>query len=107
MPQALQITFGIVALVVVFILTQFVAGRRIRSACRAVVEDLERLGATDPLSAVELPYAKVPLIRFGLRDFRPKALHGLVAADIVGSTARGGYYIKNRDQAQRLRLPVS
>lgn len=102
MAQSVQIVLGLVALVGVFILTQWIAGRRIRSACRRIVADLERLGATDPISAVELPYAKAPAIRIGLRDFRPKALQGLVSADIVGSTARGGYYLKNHEYAQRL-----
>jgi hypothetical protein len=102
MSQTTQALIGLAALVALLILSQWIAGRRIRGACRTIVADLERAGAFDPVGAAELPYAKGPLIRIGLRDFRPRALQGLVSAGIVGRTARGAYFIRNRDQARRL-----
>jgi hypothetical protein len=99
----MQALVGLIALVAVFMLSQLVAARRIQKACRIIVADLERLGAHDPISAVSLPYAGTRLLHLGLRDFRPKALQGLVSAGIVGTTGRGAYFIKNREQAARLR----
>lgn len=99
MSETLQIVFGILLLIAVYVLSQFVVGYRIRRAASGVVKDLERLGALDPASAAELPYAKASLLRIGLRDFRPKAVDALVRSDIVGRTAAGGFYLKKRPKA--------
>jgi hypothetical protein len=94
--DTLQIIIGIILLVGVYILTQYVVGYRIRRAAAGVVKDLERLKALEPGSAAELPYAKSNLLRIGLRDFRPKAVDALVKAEVVGITAAGKYYLIKR-----------
>jgi hypothetical protein len=94
--ETLQIVIGLILLVGVFILTQFIAGFRIRRAAAGVVRDLDRLKALDPDSAAELPYAKKSLLRIGLRDFRPKAVEALVKAEVLGQTAAGKYYLRKR-----------
>jgi len=94
MADAMQITLGILFLILVFILTRYGITWRIKRAGRRIVNDLERLGAQTPESAVELPYMKQQLIKIGMRDFRPTAMQSLVEAGIVGMTGSGKYYLK-------------
>lgn len=102
MSETLQIIVGILALIVVYVLSQFVVGYRIRRAAAGVVKDLERRGALDPATAAELPYAKTNFLRIGLRDFRPKAVDALERSGIVGRTAAGRFYLKKRPEALKL-----
>ena len=94
MADAMQITVGILFLILVFILTRYGITWRIKRAGRGIVNDLERLGAQGPGSAVELPYMKQQLIKIGMRDFKPTAMQSLVEAGIVGMTGSGKYYLK-------------
>lgn len=94
MADAMQITLGILFLILVFILTRYGITWRIKRAGRRIINDLERLGAQSPDSAAELPYMKQQLFRIGMRDFRPTAMQSLVEAGIVGMTASGKYYLK-------------
>jgi CheY-like chemotaxis protein len=45
-------------------------------------------------SAVALPYAKSPLLRIGLRDYRPSALEELIKQDVVRALDGGRYYLR-------------
>jgi hypothetical protein len=94
MADAMQITLGILFLILVFILTRYGMTWRIKRAGRRIISDLERLGAQSPDSAVELPYMKQHLIKIGMRDFRPTAMQSLMEAGIVGMTGSGKYYLK-------------
>ena len=94
MADAMQITVGILFLILVFMLTRYGITWRIKRAGRRIVNDLERLGAQTPESAVELPYMKQQLIKIGMRDFKPTAMQSLVEAGIVGMTGSGKYYLK-------------
>jgi len=94
MADAMQITLGILFLILVFILTRYGITWRIKRAGRRIISDLERLGAQSPDSAVELPYMKQHLIKIGMRDFRPTAMQSLMEAGIVGMAASGKYYLK-------------
>jgi len=98
MSEAIQITLGIVFLILVFIVTRYGVAWRIKRACIFVMKYLESQGALDADSAVELPFAKRDYIKIGLRDFRPKALEELVGAGIIGMTVEGRYYLKKRLQ---------
>jgi hypothetical protein len=93
MSEMSQIVLGILLLAGVFILTQYLAAWRIKQACRFITQDLERLKAFGPDSAVALPYAKTSLLHMGLRDFRPKALGSLIEHSIVGRTENQKYYL--------------
>jgi hypothetical protein len=94
MSEALQIIIGAVALITVYILTQLIIGYRISRAARKVIHDLQQREAYDPITAVELPYAKTKLFRVGLRDFRPPAVQALVQVKILSQTHAGKYYLK-------------
>jgi hypothetical protein len=67
---------------------------RIKRAGRQIINDLERLGALGPDSAVELPYLKKQLFHIGMRDFKPTAMQSVLEQGIVGRTGAGKYYLK-------------
>ena len=94
MSDAIQITLGILFLILVFILTRYGITWRIKRAGRRIINDLERLGAQGPGSAVELPYLKKQLFHIGMRDFKPTAMQSLIEGGIVGMTGAGKYYLK-------------
>ena len=94
MADAMQITVGILFLILVFILTRYGITWRIKRAGRRIINDLERLGAQGSDSAVELPYMKQQLIKIGMRDFKPTAMQSLIEGGIVGMTGSGKYYLK-------------
>jgi len=94
MSDAIQIISGILFLILVFILTRYGITWRIKKAGRRLINDLERLGAQSPDSAVELPYLKKQLFHIGMRDFKPTAIQSLIEGGIVGMTGSGKYYLK-------------
>ncbi len=93
----LQIALGIAAVIVAYGLTRKINAWRIKRAYESILRELEQKKAFDPPSATKLPYARQSIIRAGMKDFRPKAVEYLVAADIVGKTGEGKYYLKDRE----------
>lgn len=93
LSENVQIAIGIVILVVVFILTRIVIMRKMQKAAARLIQDLEKRGAVDIMSGVELPYAKPNILRVGLRDYRAKALECLVSEGVIGQTEGGKYYL--------------
>lgn len=69
---------------------------RVKRAYFFIVEDLKVRGALDPQSSVELPYDRKPMIRMGMRDFRPQALQDMISNNFVAVTAGGKYYLKDK-----------
>jgi len=98
MSESVQIILGIIFLVGVYALTRYGFVWRMKRAGAFLLKDLERRGAVDPESAVQLPYAKKSFLRIGMRDFRPKALESLVQSGIVGKTEGGEYFLKKRPE---------
>jgi len=96
MGESMQIIIGILFLIVVFIATRYGIFLRIKGASNAVIKDLERRGAFDAASAVELPYAKRNYFHIGLRDFRPKAVQSLLEGGVVAKTENERFYLKVR-----------
>ena len=96
MPEFVQIIFGIFFLAVVYVLTRYGISNRIRRTATLIMRDLERQEAFDPGSAVDLPYAKPQYFRFGLRDYRPKALESLMQSGIIGKTETDKCYLIQR-----------
>ncbi|MBN2034366.1 MAG: hypothetical protein JW836_13925 [Deltaproteobacteria bacterium] len=94
MAEFIQIIIGIIFLVLVFIATRYGIFLRIKGACNSVIKDLERRGAFDAASAVELPYAKKNFFHIGLRDYRPKGVQSLLEGGIIGTTESGKFYLK-------------
>lgn len=101
MSETLEITVAIIALIAVFLFTRNVHAWRIRRAYRSIIQDLKALGALDPGSAVQLPYARHRMWNMGARDYRPKALEHLIMTEVVGSTGTDRFYLKNPAIAER------
>lgn len=103
MNDAVQIITGLLILILVFIGTRFAVGWRIKKSAFAVLDDLERQGALSVEKAVELPYAKANFFRFGLRDYRPKAIEALAVQNIIGRTEDGRFYVADPEALERAR----
>jgi len=96
MSETSGLILSICILAMVYMLTRKVHAWRIKRAYILIIKDLERNGALDRSSAVELPYAKKGMFRVGMRDYRPKALEYLILSNIVGMTDSGKYYLRDK-----------
>lgn len=99
MNETLQLILSVIILAGVYLLTRYITARKLISAGRRILADLRQREALDAERAVWLDYAKTDWLRFGLRDYRPKALQGLVQAGLVGRTLEGRFYLA-RPQGQ-------
>lgn len=97
MSDTWQITLGALFLVAMFIATRWGVMVKLRAAARRIIDDLNAKGALGPASAVPLDYEKGDWLKIGLRDYRPKALQHLVAAQVVARTESGRYYLVRGD----------
>ena len=97
MSETSRIILLICLLIIVFALTKKVQPWRIKRAYIYIIKDLEQQGAVDPSSAIELPYAKMSIFRFGMRDYRPKAIEYLIVSNIIGMAESGRYYLKDKE----------
>jgi hypothetical protein len=93
MPESIQITIGIITVIIVYILTMLGKGWWTRRVCLTIIKDLEAKGAVNAATAVTLPYEKANYFRIGYRDYRPKALESLILGEIVYRTFSGQYYL--------------
>ena len=93
MNQAMQLILCLVLFFGFFMLSRYIMGWKIRQASKRIISDLRRMGALDDESAVELPYIKQSMLRFGLRDYRPKALEYMIQLNLVGFTGEGKYFL--------------
>jgi hypothetical protein len=96
MSETGKIILLICILIIVYVLTRKVHAWRMKRAYVYITRDLEQQGAVDPSSAIELPYAKIGVFRFGMRDYRPKALEYLIVSNIIGMTDGGKYYLRDQ-----------
>ena len=93
MSETLQNIIGILLLVGVFILTRYGVGLKAKKAGLFIIDDLRKKNAVDVYSAVPLVYAKTSWLKFGLRDYRPRAIQSLVQAGVIGMTGDEKYYL--------------
>jgi hypothetical protein len=83
----------IIALLVFAYVVIRIANRRMQKAREYIVADLKKKRAVDYTSAVELSYSKNPLLRAGLKDFRPQALDALIKEEVVRMLDGGRYFL--------------
>jgi hypothetical protein len=96
MSETVEIILSLLILGGAIFLARYFHAWKIKQAYQTIVDDLKRQGAMNPETAINLPYAKRQLLKFGLRDHRPIALRGLISENVVGRTDDGRYYIKDR-----------
>ena len=94
MNQAMQLILCLIIFAGFFLLSRYIMGWKIKQASKRIILDLRNQGAVDHESAVELPYSKRAVIRFGLRDYRPKALEYMVQVNLVGLTETGKFFLR-------------
>jgi hypothetical protein len=94
MSETMKIVLMTLILFGVFAITLQIAAWKTRKACEFILRDLREKKAFDPASAVDLPYAKSSLFRFGMRDYRPRALGALVKFDQVRVQDGNRYYLR-------------
>ena len=94
MSETMEIIWGLLLLVIVFVLTRFIVGWKLNRAAKAVFTDLKNRDAVDAESAVVLPYARQSLLKMGMRDYRKRALESLVSSGIVGMSEDGRYFLR-------------
>ena len=93
MSQTMQIVVAILLLLAAWGIVLVGVTWQTRRACFRILRELDRLGARDPASAVPLPFETPSLLRFGLRDYRPRALAALVQGKRIARTEEGRYYL--------------
>ena len=97
MSEYTQMFIAICILFVVVMLTRKFHAWKIKRAYLNIVKDIKAKKAFDSQTAVDLSYARRPMFRVGLRDFRPIALEHLVKDNIIGVTDAGKYYLKDKN----------
>jgi hypothetical protein len=93
MPEILKIIFMILLVIGGIFISLYITGLRMRKAAEFIMQDLREKRAVDPVSAVELTYAKGSLLNFGLRDYRPQALQELLKQGVVKIQEEGRYFL--------------
>lgn len=94
MPESLQIVLGLAFVLCAFVVSRYVITWQLKRASGLIIKDLEAREALDPLSAIDLPYAKPDYLRIGMRDYRHKALEYMVNDGVVAKTESGKYYLR-------------
>jgi hypothetical protein len=96
MSENFEILLGVGLLIGVIFLTRRFHAWRLRQGYRTIVDDLKAQEAYDEQTAVRLEYMQKSLLRMGVRDHRPTAMQHLTLENIVGVTADGRYFLKDR-----------
>jgi hypothetical protein len=59
-----------------------------------IIRDLRKQEAFDPVTAIDLPYAKQNPLRIGMRNYPAKAIEFMITEGVVGKTGNGKYYLR-------------
>jgi hypothetical protein len=101
MSEPVQIILGLLFLAGIFVLTRYLVAWQIKRATGRIIEDLQKQEAVDPITAVDLPYAKQNPMRIGMRNYYVKAIEFMESDGVVGKTGSGKFFL--RVQASRIR----
>lgn len=103
-PQEIEVMSGTISTIIIILLIIGIlylsfrlAGWRMKKAWDFIIRDLNEKKAFDPASAVQLPYAKTPMLRrlLGMRDYRPQALRKVMQHDVVRVLEGERYYLRD------------
>jgi len=101
MSENVQIVLGLLVLAGIFVLTRYVVAWQIKRATGAIIRDLQRHEAVDPITAVDLPYTKQNPLRIGMRNYYAKAIEYMVNEGVAGKTGSGKYYLQVRSSREQ------
>jgi hypothetical protein len=107
MSETVQIILGLLILASIFVLTRYVVAWQIKRATGRIIEDLQKQEAVDPITAVDLPYAKQNPLRIGMRNYDAKAMESMVSEGVVGKTGSGKYYLRVQGSRTQANEPDS
>lgn len=93
MTESQQFILSIGVLIAGYYLTRKGHAWREKRAYMYVLKDLHQKDALSPASAVELPYTRDSIFKFGMRNYRSKAVEPLLAGDIIRRTEDGRFYL--------------
>jgi hypothetical protein len=94
MSEPVQIVLGLIILAGVFVATRYLVAWRVKRATGRIIGDLQKQEAVDPITAVDLPYAKQNPLRIGMRNYFAKAIEYMISEGVVGKTGSGKYYLR-------------
>ena len=100
-----QVIVLVIIFLMVMVLSKKILANQMVKAFQFIITDLRRKGALDPESAVELYYAQRRLLRFGLRDYRPKILVQMIHSQIIGITEEGKYFLNESKLPPQFQIP--
>ena len=93
MNGSLQIVTVIILLALTLIAARFLLGWQVKRARDSIIKTLSDAEAFDAERAIELNYHKPFWQRFGLRDYRPYVLSGMMRAGQIIQTSDGRHYL--------------
>ncbi len=105
MSESVQIILGFLGLAGIFVLTRYLVAWQIKRATGRIIGDLQNQEAFDPISAVDLPYAKQNPLRIGMRNYYAKAIEFMANEGVVVKTGSGKYYLREERSRQEARAP--
>lgn len=94
MSENIQAFVAIIIVICAFGMTRRIMAWLIHKSAVAVVNDLRALGAFDSETAVDPAGIITRGQKFGFRNYRAKAMEGLVTHGFVGVTEDGRYFLK-------------
>jgi hypothetical protein len=106
MSEPVQIVLGILILAGIFVLTRYVVAWQIKRATGRIIGDLQRHEAVDPITAVDLPYAKQDPLRIGMRNYYAKAIEFMLSEGVVGKTGSGKFYLQVEGSRREAHAPA-
>ena len=105
MSETVQIMLGVIFLLGCFVLTRYVVGWQMKRATGLIIRDLENQEAFDPITAIDLPYAKQNPLRMGMRNYHAKAVEYMMSEGVVGKTGGGKYYLRVKPSDTEMPAP--
>lgn len=97
MSEYAQMFIAVSVLFAVVMVTRKLHAWKIKRAYFSIVKEIKAKKAFDSQTAVDLPYARRPMFRVGLRDIRPIALEHLIQDNIVAVSEDRKYYLKDKN----------
>ncbi|MEW6351643.1 MAG: hypothetical protein AB1646_21555 [Thermodesulfobacteriota bacterium] len=94
MSDTIIIFLSLCFLIGAFVATRYGIAWKLKGASRDILRELERKGAVDVFTAVDLSRFKRNILWLGTRDYHAQALDCMVSEGVIGRTGAGNYYLR-------------